>query len=198
MSTFLNISTVQANLHLPVSIEKARQQLRAEGFSVDDALIETYIRAAAADIENNYSLSLLPAIFEEEHVSFPAKHDCIFLKKRPVVEIVEIKYLNSEAVWQNLSVSDVVLTKRYATSCLLPKPSLDWPEVYCGTKFDNLPKVRVKYKAGYECDKIPYDIVHAILYKITLAYERREDPPKVSARASDALLSSHYSFLKNV
>lgn len=199
MSTFLNLTVLQPNLQLPVSIERARQQLRAEGFSVDDALIETYIRAAVSEIENAYSIFLLESVVEEEHSRFPGKADFLFLRKRPVSEILEISYLNTDSVWTQFPTNNVILTKRFETACIVPDVSAVWPDTYCYDAKSPKPLVKVKYKAGYQnCEKIPYDIIHAILYKITLAYERREDPPRVSARASDALLSHHYNFLKHI
>lgn len=199
MGTFLNFRIVEKNLNLPVSVERARQQLRAEGFSIDDDLIETYIRSAAEEIENAYALCILPTIIEEEHIRFPGVSDFLFLKKRPVIEVLEIKYLNRDNVWDNFDLNKIILTKRFETACIVPDVVSVWPETVCVDEKNYRPIVKIKYKAGFsDCEKIPSDMIQAILYKITLAYERREDPPRVSARASDALLSYHYNFLKHI
>lgn len=196
MQMFLNIQTLVDNFDLPVPLALARQNLRAEHYNSDDELISAYIRSAAAVIENNFDFSLLPRTFQEQHRRFPSVRGAVYLRKRPIAEIVSVQYLDTNGIQQTLSSSDYVLTQKNDYSLLTPTPGQQWPCVLTLPE-EGPPGVLITYNAGYDdCEKIPANIRHAILLYVAWLYERRENPPNTD-RASDHLLASLYRYKKN-
>ena len=193
---YIGIEVLQENFELPVSIQLARQQLRAEHHNADDALIEGYIRAAAESIEQTFDLSLLRTKFKENFTCFPTSRR-LYLRKRPIFSLDAIEYIDLSGNWVSLPIVNFSFGNYLGVSYISPKTGLDWPLVYEGAPEDA--KVSVVYQAGYSsCHEIPHAIRHSILLQIAHAYERREDPPMGGNlnRASYNIIHSLYNYLQ--
>lgn len=192
---FLNIQTLVDNFDLPVSLALARQNLRAEHYNSDDELISSYIRSIATIIENNFDFSLLPRTFQEQHSRFPPGRGAVYLRKRPIIEVTSVQYLDADGVLQTLPPSDYILTQKNDYNLLTPTPGHRWPCVL-SLPDEGPPGVLITYNAGYDdCEKIPANIRHAILLYVAWLYERRENPPNTD-RATDHLLATLYRYKK--
>jgi len=92
---------------LPVSIVEARRQLRMEGGSFDDALIEALIWAAVGSIEQQYGLAMISGTVEQYHAAFPGGSDKpLFFRVAPLLSLGSVVYTNTAGLLITLANSD--------------------------------------------------------------------------------------------
>jgi uncharacterized phiE125 gp8 family phage protein len=137
----------------------------------DDAIIQTYVKAAVAHIEG-YSgigdVTLGQATWEQYHDAFPCGP--LKLLQRPVISIDKVEYLDETTglyvEWASANYSkDIVSFHGWVN------PVDSWP-----TPKDAINAVKVTFKAGYgnTTDSIPDDLRVAVLLLAGHWYQNRE------------------------
>jgi uncharacterized phiE125 gp8 family phage protein len=144
----------------PVTIDEAKAYLRADG-NEDDALIGSLITAARESVESSCERALMPQVWTERQVTFPAG---IELRGGLVDEVTSVKYLDANGVQQTLDPTAYRLSFNTSTPTLVPVST--WP---VGTN------VEVEYSLGYpEAATVPAAIRAAILIMVADMYANRE------------------------
>ena len=152
----------------PVSVEDCKEDLRIEdSFTDDDALISSYIYAAAKLASEITGKKLINETIKLSLSSFTTEIDLKFL---PVASITEIQYYDVDNVSQTLNVSDFYLYNYDQEGCLVVKDSTTLPATY-----SRRDAVNITFVAGYGTDgtNIPVTILKAIRLIVAHWYENR-------------------------
>lgn len=195
-STYRAYRVTNPNASLPLSLTTARAQLRTEGITYDDALVETYIRAAASTVEATYGLALLTQTVAQYHSGFPPAGAGIALRIRPVAAdgIASIAYVDADGVsqtWHSDNYEVFAPSTSAGFPAVAPKHGKEYPVAA------NVPNaVVVTYSAGFGADAsaLPNDIKAALLLIIGDLYENRQDRANTLPTASERLLRKYYPF----
>lgn len=181
------------NSELPVTLEAARDQLRAEDQRFDDGYIRRLIYRAAAHIEKQYGLALLTQTIEEFHQGFPCSPDTpLLLRISPLISVVSIYYVDAAGDTQPWESSEYAWGHYNQSAFIVPKTNYTWPVAN-----PHLPNgVIITYTAGFgtKASAVPENIQDAILLMIAKSYMNREDSPATLPQASEALLFPYYRF----
>jgi uncharacterized phiE125 gp8 family phage protein len=148
----------------PVSLALARAQCSiVEGDTTWDALLNAYIPAARAFVEERTGRILLQRSVEQ---SFPCFGRYLELNYRPVVDVTEIAYFDTAGEPQTQA-SYVETPGRYPYR-LYPALNDWWPSVQPNAG------VTVTYTAGYDAGEVPEALVQAMLLLIGHWFANRE------------------------
>ena len=177
---------------LPVSLEQVRYHLRNEDLRFDDELLKVYIKAAAADVEKQYSLALLTQTIKQYHCGFPASSSTpMLLRIAPMVSITSIEYMDTTGATQTWASSEYTSGRMDMGGLIVPKINYSWPGDVA-----NLPNaVTVTYQAGFGAkpSTIPIQITQAMLMAVADWYgPSREDKIRNLPKASEYLLLPWY------
>jgi uncharacterized phiE125 gp8 family phage protein len=153
-----------------VPLALAKSHFRVD-HSDDDAIIQTYIKAAIAHIEG-YSgignVTLGQASWEQYHDAFPC--DALKLLQRPVISIDKVEYLDETTglyvLWPSSNYStDVVSFHGWVA------PIDSWP-----IPREAINAVKITFKAGFgnTTESIPDDLRVAVLLLAGHWYQNRE------------------------
>lgn len=191
--TYRHHTVTAPNGTLPVSLDEARRQLRTEGMTFDDDLVELLIRAAASNIEVQYGLGLLEQTVKQYHAGFPASaNDPMFIWVAPLMSVTGITYTDTTGTTQTFDSDDYTSGGFNGWPFIIPKVGKSWPTAASG-----MPNaVTIEYKAGFgaAASSIPKEIKQAILLMVGDMYENRQDRPDNLPRASKSLLKPYSRF----
>lgn len=162
----------------PVSLAEAKMQnnllhtLPAE----EQALLELYIQAAIATVENRSNVQLCTATYQLTLAGFP---NDIALPKYPVQQVTSITYLDSNGVEQELDnwITDTTVNP----AKIYPAYGESWPAT---RQHPN--GVTITFDAGFgDPEDVPADIKGALLFWIGHLFTNRE--PVVTGTIATAL-----------
>lgn len=182
-----------ANTELPVTIEQVRYHLRNEDLRFDDALLTTYIKAAAGYIERTYGLALLTQTIKQYHAAFPCgTNNPLMLRIAPLASVTSIEYTDSAGASQTWTSSEYTSGRMNLGGFIVPAIGYNWP----GSVATTPNAITVTYQAGFglKGSSIPAPIVQAMLLIIGDMYSRREDNVVNLPKASEYLLLPWYQW----
>lgn len=156
----------------PVSIDDAKAALRID-FADDDSDLSSSITAATRHAERFTGRAFIDQTWELVLDKFPSNE--IELKKPPLIEIVSIKYDDTDGNEQTLDPSRYTVDSVSEPGWVVPVGG-SWP-----SSFDAINAVRIRYRAGYldngvspPTENVPQDIKRAILLEVGTFYAQRE------------------------
>jgi uncharacterized phiE125 gp8 family phage protein len=171
---------------LPVSLEEAKQQVRATDCDDEDGLIGAYIHAATAAASDRLQRALVPTRYRLTLDSFP---DAIELILPPIISVQSVKYIDENGDQQTLDPQDYFLDSVSEPGCLVPAAGRAWP-----TTQDRINAVEVEYTSGYADSAIPSPIKSWILLATGDLYEQRTrsaEKPVVPQFFAESLLDTY-------
>lgn len=174
------------NAVLPVSLEEAKQQVRANECDDEDGLIGVYVNAATAAAADRLQRTLVPTRYQLTLDSFPT---AIELLMPPIVSVQSVKYIDVIGVQQTLDPLDYILDRVSEPGYLVPDLGRAWPKTQ-----DRINAVEVEYTAGYPDSVVPAPIKQWILLAIGDLYEQRTrsaEKPVVPQHFADSLLDTY-------
>ena len=123
---------------LPVTIEAARDALRADGTALDVG-ITAWLEGATAQVEHEIGQCLIEQVWEVRQNMFteriPLPH--------PVMSIESITYIDSAGSERSLLATDYLLVKKRYESYLVPAYGASWPAARC-----HIGSVRISVRCG--------------------------------------------------
>jgi uncharacterized phiE125 gp8 family phage protein len=165
-----------------------KKHLRVTG-TIEDSLIETYIRAATRHVEN-YTRLMLSAgtavqVFAAPNTLDSKQFFSLAVGNAISVASIQCNTIDSATTFDNDITSDWALI-----------PDFNKPRVYApnGLEFANdaIPyHIKITYTAGYGTGATPNDIIVAIMLICADMYENRMDSVKQLPTAAEVLLSSY-------
>jgi len=159
--------TPLAEIDTVISVDEAKQHLRVESdFTDDDALIESYARAAQDAVERLTSQILTVREMELAVRGFPCS--AIELPREPVTAITAIAYLDGSGGAAELEAGDWRWSESNPGQ-VLPAIGTSWPAAY-----DEDGSVRVTFEAGYEEGLCPASLIAAVKLLLGHFYTNRE------------------------
>lgn len=181
-----------------VSTTTAKAHLRV-GHSSEDELIDLYVKAAAASIENSTLRALAEQSWTLTLDAFPA--GAIILPRPPLLSVETLSYIDANGDTQEIDGEDLesegfVVDAASEPGTIRPAYGTNWPTTRAQPN-----AVTVVYSAGYAVPEeeedaeplIPDDIKSAILLMAGHLYENREattsTPLTALPMAVDALIS---------
>lgn len=171
----------------PVTIEEAKNHLRVDQDLIeDDGLIRMLISAARRFAEDYTGRSFLNqkwCFVADRFPGAPGVSSEILLRRGPVQSIESIQYL-SEGVWKNMDPSQYVLDPSGAVARVAPAAGCSWP-----LAARQLASVKISYAAGFgaSVDKVPEEVRHWILLRMTTLYQNREEVATLSKGKIESL-----------
>lgn len=174
----MSLKLITAPDSYPVTLAEAKAHLRVDS-SDDNSLISVLIKAAVDNIEGpkgflgralinqtwDYGLDIFPCVTYNAGVI----KNYIEIPLPPLISITGIYYKDSGGVDQTLEESSYTVDTASEPGRVYRPNGVAWPSVYTGGN-----AVRIRFKAGYSDDVIPFSIKAAILIKIADLYENRE------------------------
>lgn len=151
----MNLNLIQDSAVEPLSIREAKTHLRVFDDQTDEEIL-SLIKAARQYIETYCSISLIEKTWE---LSFDVFSNCIEIPEPNLIEVVDIKYLDSGDNEQTLDESVYRLDKRSKPARIFEARGESWPDTL---DFPNA--VRVTFTAGFgaSSDDVPMPIKQAI------------------------------------
>jgi uncharacterized phiE125 gp8 family phage protein len=136
-----------------LSLAYVRDQIiRVVNGSVEDANIESLIRAATEEAEEATQRALMPQTWQMVLSGFPSGD--IVLERPPLIEVTSFGYTDADGNAQTLAVSpldfQIVPSGKYQKARLRVSVGASWPSVRTGED-----AVTITYTAGYTDDTDP-------------------------------------------
>lgn len=144
---------------LPITVAQAKANGRIDG-DAEDALIETYIKAALAHAEKWTGVAFQAQTWELLLDAFPA-HE-VELPLGPVMSITSVSYVDADGVTQTTADYEVDLTPPERGWII---PTGDWPAT-----METVNAVTIRFVVG---NTPPDDVVAALLLLTEHFYENR-------------------------
>lgn len=170
----------------PVSIELAKSQIRGNDCSDEDQLIEHYIMAARATLEDRLQRTLVRSRLR---LQLDAFSPVIELTLPPCVEVEAVKYFDTNGAQQTLDESLYQVDTASEPARLVPAPGSTWPKTQ-----ERLNAVQVDYVAGYESESLPTPLAQWILLAVGDLYEQRSrssDKPVIAQDFAEGLIENY-------
>jgi len=152
----------------PVSLDTALSHLRATRGD-EDALVQTYIRAAVAYCQEFTGRQFVTATYEQ---TFDRFDDVLELAKPPLISVTEIRYIDPDGVEQTETNSPIVYDVDTNTTPGRVRRAFgaSWPSYRRQAN-----AVTVKYQAGYGGpEDVDASVKSAILLWTAQLFEHRE------------------------
>jgi len=160
------VTTLTPAAAAPVDLGTAKAHLRVE-HSDEDGLILDLIDAAAAHVEQRTGRALVQRGLR---LTLDRFDTVIRLPMPPLVQVDEIRYLDTDGVQQVLAASGYLVDIASTPARITVAPDADWPDTQAVTG-----AVEIDYQAGYgNADAVPLPIKQAILLLLGHWYENRE------------------------
>jgi uncharacterized phiE125 gp8 family phage protein len=156
---------ISAATDLPVSVEDAVSHVNAQGVG-DDALIELFIGAAAAQVGLILGRALVTQTWRQDFDGFD---DELRLPLGPLSSVTHVKYYDGDGALQTLSSSVYVSRADESGSYLMLAPNQSWPSAA-----DRDDAVQVTFVVGTAAASVPPAIKAAILLMVGDLYAFRE------------------------
>lgn len=192
--TYRSYVVTAKSSELPVTLERARYQLRNEDLKFDDAHITGLIKTAGDYVERTYGLALLTQTVTQYHQKFPcASNSPLLLRIAPLISVTSITYVDSAGDTQTWNPSEYTSGGYNGRHFITPKTGYSWPSDV-DTDLPNA--ITVTYQAGFgaKASTIPETITQAMLLMITDWYDNRADPVRTMPTASERLMQPFYVF----
>lgn len=141
----------------------------------DDGYLSALLAVATAQVERDAGVALVKQRWEAVYQCFP---DIIRLPWPPLLDVVSVKYYDTDNVQQTLDTAEYVVLTHGNAGRVLPAPDKSWPSVQSG----RLDTVVVTYDAGYvdvdgggsPINDAPLPIKQAVMVLAAHLYENRE------------------------
>jgi uncharacterized phiE125 gp8 family phage protein len=167
----------------PVSLEEARQHLRADAGS-EDALIEALIQAAREHVEAVCERALMPQTWTERQAAFPL---VLELRGGCVRSVTAVRYVDGNGEEQTLPTCAYITDPTTEPATVRPAYGTSWP-----TARTQHGAVSVEYAVGYtDAASVPAALRAAVLLIVGDLYANREatiDQKYVENRAVSRLM----------
>ncbi len=173
----------------PVTAAEAKSQLIIDGgFTADDALLDSYIKAARLTAERYCSISFVESTYVERVDYFPMNGELIKLSVGQVSEVVSITYIDTDGNSQTWDAANYKLDNTGRQARVARAYNVSYP-----TTRDEINAVTITYKSGFgsSASDVPQDIKQAILLIVAEMYQNREDRVKQLPTASQYLLQGY-------
>jgi uncharacterized phiE125 gp8 family phage protein len=153
----------------PITIDDVKLHIRQDAsiLTLEDGMITRLITSARQRAEHLTGRAFLQQTRGIVLDTFP---NAIELTKTPVIDVVEVKYLDAANQLQTLSSSDYVVDSFGTTGYIVPAYGKTWPSTY-----PEINAVRVQYRAGYgtTADSVPECVKDWMLLIIEDLYRNR-------------------------
>jgi len=149
-----------------VAIADVRQHLRLGDDDSQDALVSAYIAAACESIDGPLTWLGRAIGMQTIEARLPAAGSCIRLPGKTVNELVSIAYLDAAGAEQSADIAgfDLLGADLFVPGSLWPwAAGISHPE-----------GVRIRYKAGYQPDRVPAPIKVAVMLMVGDLFQNRE------------------------
>lgn len=145
------ITVITAPAAKPVTVAEAKEWCRVD--SSDDSQNGTIAMIIAA--MTNHAEHLTGRAFVERTLELSLDHfpRCFYLPQAPLLEVVSVKYTNTDETEATVTASDYEVDTVSEPGRVRPLSSTAWPSI--GTRFN---PVRIRYKAGYRPAGSPTDL----------------------------------------
>lgn len=163
----------------PVTLTEVKAHLNIS-HSLDDTLLETYIKAIRRQGENITKRQFVSATYEVVLPNFPAWE--IILPRPPIQSVTSVKYIDRDGTTVTLvEDTDYIVDSDSEPGKIYPEDNnVGWPTDYSDETLHD--KIRVRYVTGYPVDDsgdtdvstTPEDIKTWMLIRIAQLYEHRE------------------------
>lgn len=158
----------------PLELADIRKHLRVEGVtsSDEDAVLDTYIKAATALVENHCRIALIDQTWTGYLDAFPGADEWIELPRPPFISLTTLKYYDTDGVQQTLDKNVYCQLDTYSRpGRILRAYNQTWPSTQPRKQ-----AVEVVWKAGFaNAATVPIEIKHAIKLICGQWYENRAD-----------------------
>ena len=152
----------------PITLAEAREQLRNDGETFDDAYINTLITTARKFCEDYCNRGFITQTWRE-NLSFFTEPVC--LSMNPVASVISIKYYDTVEVQQTLAGANYQVDILSDNAKIYEGVTLGFPNVSQNT----INPIEIIYVVGYGLAvDVPLDIKHAIKMMVSFLYENRE------------------------
>jgi uncharacterized phiE125 gp8 family phage protein len=160
------LATIAAEA-LPISLTRAKLQVRVDG-DAEDALLLDKLVAAIEVAEGTTNRSIARREWELVLDAFPSAD--VEIPRPPIAadELVRVIYTAVDGTQQEVDTA-VFEVEDTEPAILRLAPSSSWPAAKRGTK------VRVRFTAGYTAATLPRSLQDGILVEFATAYAYRED-----------------------
>lgn len=169
---------------LAVPLDEAKLHLRVET-SEDDPVVRQAVLAARRFVERRVSghRRYLSTTYD---LPVSGWWDRLELPYPPLASVASVKYRDGDGAEQTADAALYLAHRPEALPGYLTRaPDASWPTLQA----DRAWPVTVRFVAGYAAaESLPADVRQALLYAVTLFYERRE-PAKADLGLVDALLA---------
>jgi len=162
------VRLVIPSVNLPVGVSTAKEHLKITG-NDEDALIESYLKAAIQRCEDYRQSCIMSAQYELYARTWPGSL-CMNLQKSPVSAINSVKYYDEDNNLQTVSSSLYRLQDFRVPARLEFDSTFDMPDLH-----DREYPVIVNFQAGYlGASAVPSTLKHAILLELGTLHEIRQ------------------------
>lgn len=146
----------------PVTVAQVKEQCRIID-SDSDALLERYIPAARAFVENYTRHVLVQRAFTEYRTGF---EDYIALYRVPVISVASVGYLDEAGA--SVDYTGFVASLGVTPARIYPAVGGAWPSIAVGSQ------IAVDFIAGYDAGAEPPEALHAITLLVAHWFNQRE------------------------
>lgn len=172
----MGVKVITAPAELPVTLAQARAWCRIDNANADDdAVLQALIRAAVAYAEHRTGRAFVPRTLEFWTDCFPLSR--IELPAPPLLEVVSVKYVDTDGVLQTLPTADYEVDTYSEPGAVQRAFDAIWPDV----RAEAIRPVRVLYRAGYTAgspidweNDLPGELITWLHARVATAYENRE------------------------
>lgn len=186
----MNLTLVTPAAVLPVTVAEVSDHCRLDSpTDADEALVETYIEAAATwafGVSGWTGRSLTDETFEETFDGWTRRVRSTILSelplaRAPVRSVASVKYIDTNGTEQTLASDQHRLVGRNGQGVIVPAYNVTWPGLR--TQEAN---VTVRYVAGYgaEAGGIPQDLRTGLMALVAFMWENRTMAPPDWASAA--------------
>lgn len=176
----------------PLDKTEVRLQLKNEGITADNDLLDIYIKAARQMAEDYTNTALIIKTIEQVYEMFPVAsennpHAALKLAVSPLSSVSTLHYKDGDGTDVLIESTNYDVNNAIKPGLLAPKPNYSWPTVYNG-----LNAVKAVYVAGYaDAASVPTPIKQAMLLSIAHWYRKRIDTPRSMPTQAEFLLNPY-------
>jgi uncharacterized phiE125 gp8 family phage protein len=171
------LKVVTAPGKLAVSADEFVAQSREISSTAEVAVIERYIRAATREFERQAGITIHDTEYEYVLNCWPCCNHVVLPRAVPLLEIVSVKYFESDGTERTLSGSAYIVDTHSEPGRLVLAYGESWPSF---TAYPVAP-IRIRYRAGIDTSAYEHsqqeaddDIKTGILLMVAGSYENRE------------------------
>jgi uncharacterized phiE125 gp8 family phage protein len=179
---------IQAPTEMAISLSEAKLALRIED---DDTSLDPLIRIWVGAITEHAEHVMGRSIIEQNwRLTMPGFVDEIPLKRVPLMQVLSVKYIDTNGVLQELSPSDYTIVHEELVALLIPNAS--WPATS-----EHRAAVTIDYVCGFGANSTatPPAIKAYLQAKLVEQFDASNKADKASVQASfiDSLLNKYWT-----